>query len=71
MATELNTERERMEALISIVEKRIARAAEKRRAADRDMNEALDDLEAAKARLAAWIEANPAPQITIFEALAA
>lgn len=59
---EPNPEREKIETLISIVEKRVARAAEKRRAADRDMDEALDDLEGAKGRLAQWIAANPDPQ---------
>lgn len=63
-------ELERMETLIAILEKRVSRAAQKRRAADRDMDEALDDLEAAKARLSDWIKANPEPQRTIFEAIA-
>lgn len=65
-----NPERERMETLIAILEKRVSRAAQKRRAADRDMEEALDDLEAAKTRLSAWVKANPDPQRTIFEAIA-
>ena len=63
-------EMERMETLIAIMEKRVARAAQKRRSADRDMEEALDDLEAAKARLSDWAKANPEPQRTIFEAIA-
>ena len=62
-------ERERMETLIAILEKRVARAAQKRRSADRDMDEALDDLEAAKVRLSDWVKANPEPQRTIFEAI--
>lgn len=63
-------ELERMETLVAILEKRVARAAQKRRSADRDMEEALDDLEAAKARLSDWVKANPQPQRTIFEAIA-
>ena len=73
MAAEMskpNPERERMETLIAILEKRVARAAQKRRSADRDMEEALDDLEAAKTRLSEWVKANPEPQRTIFEAIA-
>lgn len=57
-----NPERDNLETLVSIVEKRVARAAEKRRAVDHEMNEALDALEAAQWRLSMWITANPDPQ---------
>lgn len=55
-------ERARLEALIAIVEKRVARAAEKRRAAEREMDDALDALEAKRVDLAVWVEANPEAQ---------
>ena len=64
-------ERERLETLIAITEKRITRAAVKKRAAERDMDEALDDREAAQLRLREWIKVNPAPQMTIFEVIEA
>jgi peptidoglycan hydrolase CwlO-like protein len=68
---ELHPERQRLETLIAITEKRITRAAVKKRAAERDMDEALDDREAAQARLAQWIKANPEAQMTIFEVISA
>lgn len=68
---EPHPERERLETLIAITEKRITRAAVKKRAAERDMDEALDDREAAQLRLREWIKANPAPQMTIFEVIEA
>lgn len=70
-AREPDPERERLETLIAITEKRITRAAEKKRAAERDLDEALDDRESAKAKLSAWIKANPEQQISIFEVLPA
>ena len=68
---EAHPERQRLETLIAITEKRITRAAEKKRAAERDMNEALDDREATQLRLAQWIKANPEAQMTIFEVILA
>lgn len=57
-----NPERTRLESLIGIAEKRAGRAAEKRRAAEREVDEALDALEAASRNLRQWIDANPEPQ---------
>jgi hypothetical protein len=47
-----NPARDRLAALVSLAEKRVARAAVKRRAAECEMSDALDALEAANARLA-------------------
>ncbi|MEG8223499.1 hypothetical protein OSJ57_23280 [Sphingomonas sp. HH69] len=55
-------ERVRLESLIGIAEKRAGRAAEKRRAAEREVDEALDALDAASRNLRQWIAANPDPQ---------
>lgn len=57
-----NPARDRVVAGVAYAEKRVARAAVKRRAADREMEDALDALEGASRRLAAWDEANPEPQ---------
>ena len=56
----------RLNAAISFAEKRIVRAAEKRRLADNEMTDALGGLDAARARRNAWLEANPQPQIEMF-----
>lgn len=55
-------ERLRLQSLICIAEKRAGRAAEKRRNAEREVDDALDALEAASRNLADWIDANPEPQ---------
>lgn len=55
-------ERVRLESLIGIAEKRAGRAAEKRRSAEREVDDALDALETASRNLRQWIAANPDPQ---------
>lgn len=68
---DIHPERARLETLIAIKTKQVARAAEKKRAAERDMDAALDGLEAARAEHDAWVKANPDQQRSIFEVLAA
>ena len=67
---DIHPELQRLETLIAIKTKQVARAAEKRRAAERDMEAALDGLEDAKAQHASWLKANPQAQISIFEVIA-
>lgn len=55
-------ERVRLESLIGIAEKRAGRAAEKRRSAEREVDDALDALDTASRNLRQWIAANPDPQ---------
>lgn len=55
-------ERARLESLIGIAEKRAGRAAEKRRVAEREVDEALDALDAASRNLQQWVAANPDAQ---------
>lgn len=55
-------ERVRLESLIGIAEKRVVRAAEKCRAAERELDDALNALDTATENLRWWIAANPDPQ---------
>lgn len=68
---DIHPERDRLETLIAIKTKQVARAAAKKRAAERELSEMLDGLEAAEAEHAAWLKANPQAQMSIFEVLAA
>lgn len=47
-----NPARDRLSSLVTLAEKRVARAAVKQRAAEREMSDALDALEQANLRLA-------------------
>lgn len=64
-------ERDQLQKLIGHCQKRMNRADEKARAAVIEQAEAHAALEEAQLNLAHWMEANPEPQMTIFEAMAA
>jgi hypothetical protein len=68
---DIHPERARLETLIAIKTKQVARAAEKKRAAERELDEMLDGLTDAQAEHDAWVKANPDQQRSIFEVLAA
>lgn len=67
----MHPEQARLETVIAIKTRQVARAAAKKRAAERELAAMLDGLEAAEAEHAAWLKANPQAQISIFEVLAA
>lgn len=62
---ETHPERAKLTALIEHCERRVARSAERLRAAETENDEATGALAFARERLAAWIEANPDPQMEL------
>lgn len=58
-------ERVRLETLVGLAQKRVARAADRQTGANREVTDAFDALEAANANLAAWKAANPDPQLSL------
>lgn len=59
----------RLEALVLHAQKRVARAGERRDRANLEVTDAFDGLETAKANLAAWLAANPDPQLSMIEGI--
>lgn len=62
---EIHPDRARLNDLVFHCEKRVRRAGEKLTIAERENSDAQHALATARARLAAWIEANPEPQLEL------
>lgn len=62
---DIHPERAKLNSLIEHCERRVTRAAERLQAAQTESDDAAGALAFAHERLAAWIEANPDPQMEL------